>query len=152
MSNTETKTENKTETKFTSFCGFDFDPGKKSDCAAVCADENPNEYKLCLENFKTKPVAEKKKYTEAANYLTTAAGGMKGHARVHYNLGMLLDYLGKGSDAERPLLRALEIEPANIDFLTATVQHYVKWKQYGKAKVLTERIAAAQAKDRGGIQ
>lgn len=92
-------------------------------------------------------LAEKKKYGEAARYLTSAAGGMPDHARVHYNLGMLLDYLRKDSEAERALLRALEIEPANIDFLTATVQYYVKRKQYGKAKGLTERIAAAQAKD-----
>lgn len=97
-------------------------------------------------------LAEKKKYGEAAHYLASAAGGMPDHARVHYNLGMLLDYLGKASEAERALLRALEIEPENIDFLTATVQYYVKRKQYEKAKVLTERIAAAQAKDRGGIQ
>ena len=93
-------------------------------------------------------LAEKKKYGEAARYLASAAGGMPDHARVHYNLGMLLDYLRKDSEAEMALLRALEIEPANIDFLTATVQYYVKRKQYGKAKVLTERIAAARAKDR----
>jgi len=95
-------------------------------------------------------LAEKKKYGEAARYLGIAAGGMPHHARVHYNLGVLLDYLGKGSEAERALLRALEIEPANIDFLTATVQYYVKRKQYEKAKMLTDRIAAAQAKDRAG--
>ena len=95
-------------------------------------------------------LAEKKKYVEAARYLALAAGGMPDHARVHYNLGVLLDYLGKGSEAERALLRALEIEPVNIDFLTATAQYYAKRKQYEKAKVLSERIAAAQAKDRAG--
>ena len=95
-------------------------------------------------------LAEKQKYREAAHYLASAAGGMPDHARVHYNLGMLLDYLGKDSEAERALLRALNIEPENINFLIAAAQYYVKRKQYEKAKLLTERIAAAQAKDRPG--
>ncbi len=73
---------------------------------------------------------------------------MPDHARVHYNLGMLLDYLGKDSEAERALLRALEIAPENINFLTAAAQYYVKHAQYEKAKLLAERIAAAEAKGR----
>jgi len=93
-------------------------------------------------------LAEKKKYREAAHYLASAAGGMPDHARVHYNLGMLLDYLGKDSEAERALLRALEIAPENINFLTAAAQYYVKHAQYEKAKLLAERIAAAEAKGR----
>jgi len=95
-------------------------------------------------------LAEKKKYGEAAHSLASAAGGMPDHARVHYNLGVLLDYLGKGSEAERALLRALEIEPENIHFLTAAAQYHVKHAQYEEAKLLTERIAAAEAKDRAG--
>ena len=64
-------------------------------------------------------LAENKKYGESVHYLASAAGGMPDHARVHYNLGVLLDYLGKDLEAERALLRALEIAPENINFLTA---------------------------------
>ena len=92
-------------------------------------------------------LAEKKKYEEAARFLAAAAGGMPGHARVHYNLGALLDYLGKDLEAEKALLRTLEIEPHNINFLTATAQYYMKRKQYEKAKILTEKIAAEKAKN-----
>lgn len=60
MSTKEKETPTK-ETEFKSFCGFDFDPAKKSDCATTCQKENPDEYKRCVENFKTKPVKEKKK-------------------------------------------------------------------------------------------
>ena len=97
-------------------------------------------------------LAEKKKYEEAAHFLAAAAGGMPGHARVHYNLGVLLDYLGKDLEAEKALLRTLELEPANINFLTATAQYYMKRKQYEKANVLAERIAAEKTKNHSGIQ
>lgn len=45
--------------KFASFCGFDFDPSKKSDCSEICKGENPEEFKRCEEHFKTKPVEKK---------------------------------------------------------------------------------------------
>ena len=97
-------------------------------------------------------LAEKKKYEEAARFLAAAAGGMPGHARVHYNLGALLDYLGKDLEAEKALLRTLELEPANINFLTAAAQYYMKRKQYEKAKILTEKISAEKAKNHSRIQ
>ena len=93
-------------------------------------------------------LAEKKKYEEAAHFLAAAAGGMPGHARVHYNLGVLLDYLGKDLEAEKALLRTLELEPANINFLTATAQYYMKRKQYEKANILADRIATVKGKNR----
>ena len=91
-------------------------------------------------------LAEKKRYGEAAQYLAAAAHGMPDHARVHYNLGVLLDYLGKDLEAEKALLRTLEIEPENISFLTAAAQYYIKRRQYEKAEVLTERIATLKTK------
>ncbi|MBW2709490.1 MAG: hypothetical protein JRD04_09470 [Deltaproteobacteria bacterium] len=48
------------------------------------------------------------------------------------------------------MLRALETAPENINFLAAAAQYYVKHAQYEKAKLMTERIAAVQAKDRAG--
>lgn len=51
----ETKTEDKPEVKFASFCGFEYDPAKKADCILVCKGENPEEYDRCVENFKIKP-------------------------------------------------------------------------------------------------
>ncbi len=95
-------------------------------------------------------LAEKKKYREAARYLAVAARGMPDHARVHYNLGQLLDYLQNDSEAERALLKALEIDPDNLDFLAAAAHYYLKRKQFEKAKTLTRRIVAISPSDRQG--
>ena len=95
-------------------------------------------------------LAEKKKYREAAHYLTVAAQGMPLHARVHYNLGQLLDYLQDNAEAEKALLRALEIEPENTDFLTAAANYYVKRGQIEKARDLAERFLALSPDNRQG--
>jgi tetratricopeptide (TPR) repeat protein len=87
-------------------------------------------------------LAEEKQYVEAAEHLAIAARGMPNHARAHYNMGLLLDYLQKDSEAETALLRAVQIEPENIDFLTAAAEYYLKRKQFAKAKPMAERIVA----------
>ncbi len=95
-------------------------------------------------------LAEKKEYREAAHYLTAAAQGMPHHARVHYNLGQLLDYLQDDAQAEKALLRALEIEPENTDFLTAAANYYVKRGQIEKARDLAEKFMALSPDNRRG--
>ena len=95
-------------------------------------------------------LAEKKKYPEAARYLTVAAQGMPYHARAHYNLGQLLDYLQNDAEAEKALLRALEIDPQNIDFLTAAAHYYGKRGHVEKAKSLAEKLIAISPDNRQG--
>ena len=111
---------------------------------------NPQEYQVAYSLGLL--LAEKKKYREAAHYLDLAARGMPDHSRVHYNLGMLLDYLRKDSEAEKALLRALDIEPENIFFLTASAQYYVKRNQAAKAMGMAKRILAADPGNRTGLE
>jgi predicted CXXCH cytochrome family protein len=85
-------------------------------------------------------LAEQKQYGEAARYLSTAARGIPNRARVHYNLGLLLEYLRRGPEAEAALLRALEIEPDNMDYLYAVGQYYLKRKEYQKATAIAEQM------------
>jgi tetratricopeptide (TPR) repeat protein len=84
-------------------------------------------------------LAEKKKYAEAAGYLEIAARGMPERARVRYNLGLLLQHLKRDMEAEAALMGALEIEPANLDFLYALADHYLK-----RGKMLKARDIARQ--------
>ena len=85
-------------------------------------------------------LAEQKQYGEAARYLSTAARGIPNRARVHYNLGLLLEYLRRDPEAEAALLRALEIEPDNMDYLYAVGQYYLKREEYQKAKAIAEQM------------
>jgi tetratricopeptide (TPR) repeat protein len=95
-------------------------------------------------------LAEKKHYDAAAQYLAAAAAGMPDHARVHYNLGMLLDFLQQDREAQSALLRALDIEPANLQFLNATAEFYLKRNRHKEAKMIAERMTAVDPLNRVG--
>ena len=49
----------------------------------------------------------------------------------------MLQYLGRNSEAEKELLKALKNEPNNFDFLYALADHYIKLNNF----VLAERMA-----------
>ena len=95
-------------------------------------------------------LAEKKKYVAAARYLAAAAAGMPDHARVHYNLGVLLDFLKRDPAASSALLRALEIEPGNFQYLNALAEFYLKRQRYPEAKKIAERMIAVHPLNRTG--
>ena len=97
-------------------------------------------------------LAEEKKYVEAARYLQEAAGGMPDRSRVHYNLGLLLDYLGRDLQAESALQRALELEPANVEYLQAIAQYYLKREMYQQAKRIAEQIISNHPSSQLGFQ
>ena len=97
-------------------------------------------------------LAEEKEYTEAARYLEAAARGMPERSRVHYNLGLLLDYLGRNVQAESALQSALELEPANIEYLSAIAQYYLKREMYQEAKRIAEQIISRHPNNRLGPQ
>jgi Flp pilus assembly protein TadD len=97
-------------------------------------------------------LAEEKKYEEAARYLEAAARGMPERSRVQYNLGLLLDYLGRDVQAESALQRALELEPANIEYLNAIAQYYLKREMYQEAKRIAEQIISRHPTKRLGPQ
>jgi tetratricopeptide (TPR) repeat protein len=85
-------------------------------------------------------LAEMDRYEEAGEYLWRAAQGMPDQARVFYNLGLVLQYLGRSADAETALLRTVRLEPANLDYLSALGDHYLKTGELGKARAVSEQI------------
>jgi tetratricopeptide (TPR) repeat protein len=96
--------------------------------------------------------AERKNYSDAAMNLSMAARGLPDRGRVHYNLGLLLEYLGKDLEAEAALQNAVEIEPENMDFLTALAEFYLKRQHYGQAKSLAQRMVAVNPANPVGAQ
>jgi len=95
-------------------------------------------------------LAEEKKYEEAAKYLAAATRGMPERARVHYNLGLLLAHLQRDRQAEMALLRALEIEPGNMNFLYALAEFYLKRSRMTEAKLIAEQMIAKHPENKLG--
>jgi tetratricopeptide (TPR) repeat protein len=79
-----------------------------------------------------------------------ASRGLPKRARVHYNLGLLLDFLHKDLEAQAALQRALELEPDNLDFLNAFAQFYLKRGKYQEAKSIAEQMIAKHPSNRLG--
>jgi tetratricopeptide (TPR) repeat protein len=77
---------------------------------------------------------------------------MPTRSRVHYNLGLLLDYLGKDLQAESALQRAVELEPANMEYLNAIAQYYLKREMYQQAKRIAEQIISNHPANQFGPQ
>jgi Tfp pilus assembly protein PilF len=88
-------------------------------------------------------LAENRNYEEAALYLERAAAGMPERARVHYNLGLLQQYLNRQGAAETSLKRAVGLEPGNLDFLYALADFLIKQERWleaeGVAKQMVEK-------------
>ncbi len=78
---------------------------------------------------------------EAAGVLGKAAGLMPRHSRVHYNLGLALNSLGRSQEAEKSLLRAAELEPNNGDFVYALATFYAEQKRWAKAYEQAQKLA-----------
>jgi tetratricopeptide (TPR) repeat protein len=95
-------------------------------------------------------LSEMKKYDQAAVYMEKAAKGMPEHARVHYNLGLLLQYLRQDAEAEAALLKALELDMDNLDYLYALADHYLKRGQLQKAQGIAEQMIAKYPDQRIG--
>ncbi len=53
---------------------------------------------------------------EAVDWLARAARGMPRNARAHYNLGLLLQQLGRLDEAAQALEAAVDIEPQQSRF------------------------------------
>lgn len=88
-------------------------------------------------------LAEMKRYDEAAVFLDRAAKGVPDRARVFYNLGLTLEAAGRRVEAEGALIRAVELEPADFDFLYVLADHYAKRGEHEKALAAAERMTAA---------
>jgi tetratricopeptide (TPR) repeat protein len=95
-------------------------------------------------------LAEKKQYKESAGHLAIASQGMPNRARIHYNLGLLLQFLKRDADAEAALIKALELESDNLDYLYALADFYLKKGRIQKAKDIAEQIVAKHPTQRAG--
>ncbi len=80
---------------------------------------------------------------DAVLYLRQASDGMPDRARVHYNLGLLEQSLGRSSAAEAALLKALSLEPANLDFMFALTDHYMNRGDLDDALRMANRMIAS---------
>ncbi len=84
-------------------------------------------------------LAEMENLEESAKYMQIAAEGFTSRARIYYNLGLVLQSLGRDQEAEHSLLRALEIEPDNVDFLYALADFYLKRKKYQQVRNIADQ-------------
>ncbi len=85
-------------------------------------------------------LAEMKQFEEAAQILTEAGKRMPGRSRIFYNLGLIYQYLQNYPATEKNLLRALQIEPENFDYLYAITDYCLKTNQLEKARMYARRM------------
>ncbi len=85
-------------------------------------------------------LAEKKEYGEAIIYMQKASKLLPERSRINYNTGLMLQYLGRNKEAEAELLKAIDKDPNNFDFLYALADHYIKTGQPNKALKIGEKL------------
>jgi Tfp pilus assembly protein PilF len=95
-------------------------------------------------------LSEVKKYDQAAIYMEKASKGMPERDRIHYNLGLLLQHLRRPAEAEAALLKALELDTNNLDYLYALADHYLKRGELQKAQIIAEQMIAKHPEQRMG--
>jgi len=94
--------------------------------------------------------AEMGKHKEALGYLERAAKGLRERSRIQYNLGLLLQVLQRDSQAELALQKASSLEPANMDYLYALADFYIKRNRLAEAKKVAEKMVATHPNQRMG--
>jgi len=87
---------------------------------------------------------------EAFGYLEKAAKGLPERSRIQYNLGLLLQVLQRDPQAEAVLQKALSLEPANMDYLYALADFYLKRNRLAEAQKVAEKMVAAHPDQRIG--
>jgi tetratricopeptide (TPR) repeat protein len=83
-------------------------------------------------------------------YLADAGRGLPKRARIQYNLGLLLQQLGRSSDAEAAFNQALSLEPVNHDYLLALADFYLKQRRLPEARVIAQQMTALSPGDPTG--
>jgi len=95
-------------------------------------------------------LAERGKPEEALGYLEGAAKGLPERSRIQYNLGLLFQSLKRDSQAEAALQKALGLEPANMDYLYALADFYIKRNRLAEARKVAEKMVTAHPDQRMG--
>ena len=84
--------------------------------------------------------AEQKRYKEAAEVLERATLKADVNPRIHYNLGLIYQYLNNQVKAEASLLKANSISPNQFDIIYALADFYVKSGDYTRAMKYAEEL------------
>jgi Flp pilus assembly protein TadD len=79
---------------------------------------------------------------EAAELLRRATELMPTRARAWFNLGLAEQQLGRLNEAEDAFRGALELEPDNLDYLSALADHYARRQNLPGLKEIAERLEA----------
>ena len=87
---------------------------------------------------------------EGLDYLGRAAAAMPERSRVQYNYGLLLAQMLRDREAEVALNRALNLEPANLDYLYAVADFLYKRDRFVEALEIAERMIQAHPQQRAG--
>jgi tetratricopeptide (TPR) repeat protein len=95
-------------------------------------------------------LAELDRIDEAVEYLGIASDGLPMRSRAHYNYGLALQSVGRLPAAEAAMLKALDVEPSNFDYLFALADHYVNRRQWRRALAVADRMTAEQPGNRVG--
>jgi tetratricopeptide (TPR) repeat protein len=77
---------------------------------------------------------------------------MPDRARIHFNLGLLYQFLQDLPAAEYSLRAALTLEPGNPDYQLALSDHYLKRGRYQDALPIAEQMLAAHPDNPVGRQ
>jgi tetratricopeptide (TPR) repeat protein len=97
-------------------------------------------------------LAEMNRVEDAVEYLGIASNGLPTRSRAHYNYGLALQSVRRLPEAETALLRALNLEPTNYDYLFALADHYVNRQQWRRAITMADRMLAEQPGNRVGSE
>ena len=87
-------------------------------------------------------LAEMGRLDEAVDFLGRAATPNSDWARAHYNFGLALQAVRRIDEAEAALLRAVEIEPENLDYLYGLADHYARAGNIRAAILVAEQMIA----------
>ncbi len=90
---------------------------------------------------------DENRLTEAAQLLAQAAQLAPQHARIRYNYGLALQKLGRPKEAEQELQKALELEPAEADYVRALAILYAQQSRWAEAAELAHRLLSLRPHD-----
>jgi Flp pilus assembly protein TadD len=90
---------------------------------------------------------DESRLAEAASLLAKAAELAPEYARIRYNYGLALQKLGQKEQAERELLAAQELDPAEPDYPRALAILYAQQNRWTEAAAMARRVLALQPDD-----
>jgi Tfp pilus assembly protein PilF len=97
-------------------------------------------------------LVEMKNPDQAVHYLKIAAEGLENRSRIWYNLGLLQANLGQDVEAEAALLKAVDLEPDNPDYLFALADFYLKRNRPQRARYYAEMLVEKHPQNPIGFQ